>query len=356
MIKTNLKAIDFFCGGGGMSYGLSKASIRVLAGIDCDASCRDTYTSNNPNSKFLLTDITELTPENLLHSIDIQRNDPNLVFVGCSPCQYWTLLATNKSKSKATKNLLHDFLRFVRFFKPGFVVIENVPGLLKNKKENLLPYFINSLKQCGYSTKYDVLNANDFGVPQNRYRLLLIASRQIKEFELPKPMKGRKRVVKDVLGVKNGFSKIPPGNLDTSKFLHTTADLSYLNRRRLKKTKKNGGTRLDWKDDPELQINAYKGRDHCFRDVYGRMYWERPAPTITTKFMHISNGRFAHPEEDRGISLREGATLQSFPKTYKFKCIGQASAARLIGNAVPPKLAKVIGKTLINISNGENSE
>ena len=134
-------------------------------------------------------------------------------------------------------------------------------------------------------------------------------------------------------------------------FIHTTASLSKKNRMRIKKTHNDGGTRLSWKNDPELQIDAYRGKDNIFKDVYGRMFWDKPAPTITTRFNSFSNGRFGHPEEPRAISLREGATLQTFPKTYIFKSPNQASIARLIGNAVPPELAKRIGTTIIRSYN-----
>jgi DNA (cytosine-5)-methyltransferase 1 len=128
--------------------------------------------------------------------------------------------------------------------------------------------------------------------------------------------------------------------------MHTTAFLSDKNKKRIRKTPKDGGTRLSWKDHSELQIDAYRCKDNIFRDVYGRMFWNKPAPTITTRFNSLSNGRFGHPEEDRALSLREGATLQTFPKTYRFRGKQESINARLIGNAVPPDLAKRIGNKI----------
>ena len=133
--------------------------------------------------------------------------------------------------------------------------------------------------------------------------------------------------------------------------MHTVAGLKQINLERLKVTPIDGGSRMEYANDKDLAPNCHKNDTTNFKDTYGRMWWNRPAPTITTKFFSISNGRFAHPEEDRAISLREGAVLQSFPKNYVFKTSSIAHAARIIGNAVPPKYAKAIGKAIINNHN-----
>jgi DNA (cytosine-5)-methyltransferase 1 len=344
-----LKAIDFFCGAGGMSYGLAKAKIKVLAGIDCDESCRETYERNNKPAKFIEKNIAELSPSSLTRTLGISRNDDRLVFVACSPCQFWTKVNTDKRKSKSTVFLLAEFERFVDWFRPGFVLIENVPGLQSKKRPSILPPFKKFLRSRGYAIAHGVINANHFGVPQNRKRYLLIATRLTANVRLPGRTKVRPRV-EDYLGVVNGFPSIPAGYKDKTVHLHVAAALSPKNLRRIAKTPPNGGTRKSWANDPELQIPAYKGKDNIFRDVYGRMYWKRPAPTITTRFNSLSNGRFGHPEENRAISLREGASLQTFPKHYAFKATNQATVARQIGNAVPPALAKRIGHHLSKLS------
>ena len=148
------------------------------------------------------------------------------------------------------------------------------------------------------------------------------------------------------------FPRIPAGYRDTTDRRHQASGLSDLNLRRVKRTRKNGGTRLIYKDDPELQLKCYKGKDRLFTDVYGRMFWDKPSPTITTKFFSTSNGRFSHPTQNRAISLREGATLQSFPMSYKFKSKNHSEIARMIGNAVPPELAKWIGKSILKNAQG----
>ncbi len=150
------------------------------------------------------------------------------------------------------------------------------------------------------------------------------------------------------MGVDNGFPCIEPGHKDSTDFYHTVPSISDKNKERLKKVEKDGGNRLGFANDPELQLKCFIGRDESFKDTFGRLWWNRPSPTITTKFFSVSNGRFVHPEEDRALSIREGATLQSFPKDYVFKTKSIAKTARMIGNAVPPKYAEAIGKAILN--------
>ncbi|XCN73880.1 MAG: DNA cytosine methyltransferase [Candidatus Electrothrix aestuarii] len=348
--KGLLKAVDFFCGAGGMSYGLSQANINVLAGIDNDPSCRETYACNNKPAQFINSDISELGCRELADKLSLKKGEDNLIFVGCSPCQFWSKINTDKTKSSNTAFLLKEFQRFVEYFRPAFVVIENVPGLATRKKHDLLPQFHTFLKHNGYEYDHGVINANLFGVPQNRRRYLLIASRLSEKIKLPKGVKEEGLTVEGFIGPDNGFPPIEAGQQDYSVDLHTAASLSTKNLQRIKITKPDGGTRFCWKDDPELQLPAYVGKDHIFKDVYGRMFWGQPAPTITTRFNSLSNGRFGHPEEHRALSLREGATLQTFPKDYIFKAPTQATIARQIGNAVPPALAERIGRHLLKLS------
>lgn len=349
------KAVDFFCGAGGMSYGLSLAGIKVIASIDINKECKDTYGTNNPESKFIHSDIKELEFEQL-EKLGVEHNDDSMIFAGCSPCQYWTQMQTEKERSLETKHLLEDFQKFISYFMPGFVVVENVKGILTNKDESKLSRFLDFLRNNDYGVDYDVIDAMYYGVPQKRKRFLLIASRADKEIKLPEADKENILNVKDLIGVDNGFPDIGAGHVDKSNFLHTTAKLSEKNIERLRLTPHDGGTRLAWKDDPELQINAYKDKDKTYKDTYGRMFWGKPSPTITTKFHSISNGRFGHPDEDRGISLREGATLQTFPKSYVFKGNGIGSIARQIGNAVPVELAKRIGLSIVNCHSAVHKE
>lgn len=346
--NTKLKAVDFFCSGGGMSFGMQEAGIQILAGIDFDKSCKETYEANIKGAKFIHADVFELKEKELEKKLSLQRNDDNLLLIGCSPCQFWSTINTDRTKSAKSKNLLLEFARFVEYFRPGYVVVENVPGVLRRKEESGLNQFIDWLKNNGYKNPhFEVHNVHNYGVPQNRKRFTLIASRLTDQEIVPIEMSGKKVMVKDVLGVENGFPKIEPGHKDESDFLHTTTNLTDINKERLTFVAKDGGDRRGFANNPKLQLKCFVGKDDAFKDTFGRLWWNRPAPTITTKFCSISNGRFAHPEEDRGLSIREGAVLQSFPKTYIFKGTNNASIARMIGNAVPPKYASAIGGAII---------
>jgi len=343
--EIKLKAVDFFSGAGGLTYGLRKAGIMVIAGIDNDGSCKESYEKNNGGSIFLEKDITMYLPSELERDLNISKNDDNMIFVGCAPCQYWSIIRTTKEKSKKTKDLILDFQRFVDYFKPGFIIVENVPGI-SSKKESPMGRFIEAIEAFGYNVARGITDMSLYGIPQKRRRFTLIASRVTKVY-LPKPT-DKRITVRDVLGVKNGFSKIGAGAKDKTKFLHTAANLSKKNLERLQMTEKNGGDRSKWQNKEGYRLACYSSGEKKFYDTYGRMWWDRPSPTITTKFFSISNGRFAHPEENRAISLREGASLQTFPKDYEFFGVSMSSVAKMIGNAVPPKFAEMIGKQIVD--------
>ena len=349
MSKRIYKAIDFFCGGGGMTHGLRQAGIEVIAGIDFDIDAKETYEFNNPGSVFINTDIKHLRSNYFEKKFNISKEDDSLIFVGCSPCQYYSVINTTKDKSIKSKNLLMNFARFIEYYKPGFVLVENVPGIMTNK-DSILPDFLKQLTKLGYGNMdYKIVDLCKYGVPQSRRRFSLIATRiEGINISLPKA-DDNIAVLKDYIGVSHGFQMIEAGHKDITDFNHTTAGLSDICLRRIKKTKKDGGCRLDWANDPELQLPCFVGKDSSFKDTFGRMWWNKPAPTITTKFFSLSNGRFGHPTEDRAISIREGATLQTFPSTYVFKTKSIAATAKLIGNAVPCEYARRIGDLIINL-------
>lgn len=345
--EKKIKAVDFFCSGGGMSFGMQEVGIEVLAGIDFDINCKETYEENIKGAKFIQADVFDLGVNELEDQLSLKRNDDNLLLIGCSPCQFWSIIKTSKEKSEKSKDLLKEFRRFVEYFNPGYVVVENVPGVLRRKNESGLEEFILWLRDSGYAVHADVHEVSNYGVPQHRKRFTLLANR-ITDIELePVAKKGEKITVRDVLGEINGFPKVQQGNKDISDFMHSVAGLTPINLERLSLTPHDGGTRLAYVYDERLAPQCHYGKIDGFKDIYGRMWWDRPSPTITTKFFSVSNGRFVHPDEDRAISLREGATLQSFPKTYKFIGNSTANIARMIGNAVPPKYAMAIGKAII---------
>lgn len=342
---NRLKAVDFFCGAGGVTCGFSQIGIEVLGGIDIDSKFKKTYEENN-KAVFINEDVSNLKPDRLKDLLPIKKNQDELIFVGCSPCQYYSNLKSDKTKSTASRLLLDDFMEFVLHYRPGFVFIENVPGL-ETKTGSPLDRFKTVLKNKGYSFDQNVLNAKYFGVPQNRRRFVLIATRLHDKIELPEEVREKDKIitVKHAIGDYSKFPHVKNGAKDTSSFQHSVAKLSKLNLQRVKKIPKDGGTRKAWENDERLQLECYKNHNGHY-DVYGRLFWKKPSPTITTRFIYTSTGRYSHPEQDRGLSLREGATLQSFPLDYQFYSSNQGAIATMIGNAVPPKLAEAIGQSL----------
>jgi DNA (cytosine-5)-methyltransferase 1 len=345
--SSQFSAIDFFCGGGGMSCGLRQAGIHVIAGVDLDADAKETYEFNNKGTVFVQADIKTLDSDYLAKVLNVKKDDDTLIFVGCSPCQFYSIINTDRERSLKSKDLLLDFARFVEYYRPGYVLVENVPGIVTNKN-SILPSFLEKLNSLGYTNcAYKVVDLSYYGVPQSRKRFSLIATRLNKENVHLPIADGKRAILKDFIGEQHGFAKVSAGNKDCSPMNHTTAGLSEKTLRRLQKTKHNGGSRLDWADDPELQLKCFEGKDDAFPDTFGRMCWDKPASTITTKFYSISNGRFGHPDEDRALSLREGATLQTFPRDYVFKSTGIEATAKLIGNAVPCEYARRLGEMII---------
>ena len=358
-----LKGVDFFCGAGGMTHGLLEAGIDVVAGVDNHLPCEATYANDANNQrpcgvapKFLHADVETDDIGALLRAEGIEEGDDALVFAGCSPCQYWSKVNTSKEKSTTSKSLLEHFRAYVDEFRPGYVIIENVSGLNTKRTESGLDEFVSFLRSVDYGLDQGTVAVYRHGVPQKRHRYILIATRlavagAAPAIGLPRPDYTEKgypaeMAVRHFLGVDNGFPPLDAGDRVDEPSMHWAARLSDKNLRRIRKTTHDGGSRTSWKDDPELQIDAYRDKDDIFRDVYGRMWWDQPASTITTRFNSLSNGRFGHPDEDRAISLREGATLQTFPLTYGFP-ESFPEAARQIGNAVPPVLAERIGDRIV---------
>lgn len=365
-----LRAVDFFCGAGGMTHGLLKAGVDVVAGVDNHLPCKPSYENpaNNRRAsgdppRFMHADVSTADIPSILRDIEIHPNEDNLVFAGCSPCQYWSKVNTSREKSATSRLLLTHFQRIVEAYRPGYVVIENVPGLNTRRDSSGLGGFVKFLHKAGYGLHDSTVAVYRYGVPQKRHRYLLLATRLAPNggrprIQLPRPEWDgsgypESMSLRYFIGRRNGFPPIQAGERAETPFLHWAAALSDKNLRRICLTTPDGGSRSDWKDHGDLQINAYKGKDDIFRDVYGRMRWDAPASTITTRFNSLSNGRFGHPVENRAISLREGATLQTFPMSYSFPS-SFPEAARQIGNAVPPELARRIGERIVQHFTGTN--
>ena len=258
---SKYKAIDFFCGGGGMTCGLRQAGINVIAGVDFDQDAKETYEYNNPGSSFVQTNIKNLRSNYFERKFGIQKNDDSLILVGCSPCQFYSIINTDKNKALKSKDLLKNFARFIEYYRPGYVLVENVPGIITNK-DSILPYFLQKLEDLGYKDPvYKIVDMSRYGVPQSRRRFSLIATRlENVNIHLPKA-DDKETVLADYLGERNGFPKVSAGHKDNSAFNHTVAGLSDICLRRLAKTRHDGGNRLDWANDPELQLPCFVGKD-----------------------------------------------------------------------------------------------
>jgi len=335
-------ALDIFCGAGGLTRGLLDAGIRVIAGLDCDARCKRTYRHNNPGVPFILADARKITLIKLRKATR-RKSFNDMLFVGCAPCQQFSQQRKETSRRRDA-TLLGAFSRLIEAALPGQVLVENVPGIARVKGNSTFRRFIMMLKRNGYQYEYGILNAKHFGVPQTRRRLILIAMHGVKP-SLPKPTHGPGH--RDFVTVRKAishFPAIPAGGNDVSVPNHVAARITELNLDRLRHTPHNGGDRRSW--PPNLRLPCHDGDYDGHTDVYGRMAWDKPSPTLTGRCHSISNGRYGHPEQNRAISLREAAALQSFPDGYVFHGSSKRIALQ-IGNAIPVRLAETLGRHIM---------
>ncbi|MCV6609119.1 MAG: DNA cytosine methyltransferase [Campylobacterales bacterium] len=339
-MKKSIKAIDFFSGAGGLTKGLQLAGIEVFAGVDFESSCKNTYEKNN-NALFINKSITDITAKEVkeLFKNNTTKEDFTML-AGCAPCQPYSTMNTRKKKNDERKTLLDEFRRVVSGVKPHFVLMENVSRL--NIENPYFADFIAMLEKNGYKYDYRVLNAKDFGVAQNRKRLFLIATRLKRiDISLDYLQKQDPITLKDVIYNMEPIAHHTPSNND---LLHRSKKLNKLNLKRIQATPLNGGLRSAWSDD--LKVNCHRKKE-SFIDNYGRLSWDKLSATITTKFNEYYSGRFGHPEQDRALSLREGALIQTFPANYQFYG-SDNEIARQIGNAVPINLSKAVGETIVS--------
>jgi DNA (cytosine-5)-methyltransferase 1 len=335
-----LIGIDFFCGIGGATKGFQNAGIQVIKGIDNDPTCRETYNKNCTPANFVLADLNNVEPRELLADIKITESD-SLVFVACAPCQPFSRSYKKKNATDNRKRLMLRFLDFVQELRPDSIFVENVPGFEQAEGGSFLSFL--GTKQLGYEVNFKRVNAKFYGIPQNRSRFIVLASRHGK-IDFPSPTHGKGLLSFET--VERAISKYPPicaGTAVSEIPNHVARRVSELNMQRLRSTPLDGGNRTDW--PPELWLNCHKDDKAGHSDVYGRMRWKEPAPTLTCRCNSISNGRFGHPFQDRAISLREAAALQTFSDDFVFFG-NQGDIARHIGNAVPPLLAQIFAQTI----------
>ena len=336
-----MKAYDFFCGAGGLTRGLLDAGIEVIAGFDCDEGCRSSYEHNNPGVRFVQADIGKvgLADLNLEHRPG--RYD-EVLFAACAPCQPFSPQRKgNGPHHDAT--LLGEFGRLVEAVLPGYVLVENVPGIARAP---VFDTFLKMLDKNDYKLVCSVLNAKHYGVPQNRRRQVLLASRYRQPLPFEPKYGDNLRPFRTVRQAISHFPAIRAGERHPEVPNHVAASITELNLERLRLTPHDGGDRRSWPE--RLRLECHRGDYRGHTDVYGRMRWDSPSPTLTGRCNSISNGRYGHPEQDRAISLREAAALQSFPDGYLFFG-GNNVIARQIGNAVPVRLAEQIGKHILQM-------
>ena len=340
--------IDLFCGVGGLSFGLRQAGLNILAGYDIDASCRYAY-ETNIKADFINKNIKETSADEIIYCFNKIESSIRIL-VGCAPCQtfsQYTQQSKRKTDSKDDEKwtLLNEFLRIVMEVQPEIISVENVPNLVKYPIFN---HFLEALKQSGYHVSYNIVFCPDYGIPQNRKRLVLLGSR-LKEINLINKTYEKNNYinVREVIG---HLPKIEAGEQSSDDKLHVSRKLTPINIQRIRATPKNGGSWIDWDETLVLQCHK-KLTGRKYSSVYGRMKWDEPSPTMTTFCTGIGNGRFGHPEQDRAISLREASLLQTFPMDYDFienknELPKMGTISRHIGNAVPPKLGEVIGLSI----------
>jgi DNA (cytosine-5)-methyltransferase 1 len=340
-IRGKTKVVDLFCGIGGLTHGFIKEGFDVVAGVDSDGTCRYGYERSN-HVKFVEKDIMDIsaTELNALYGEDSAIK----ILVGCAPCQPFSKL-NQKKVGEAEFAPLKKFSGLIREVKPDIVSMENVKDLVKY---TVFKSFLGNLTRNGYNYDYKIVDASDYGIPQKRFRLVLLASRLGPIELLPKTHdEDRKVTVRDAI---SGLKHLRAGQVDENDKLHRARSLDAINKKRIAATPKNGGSSRSWKRDLQLACHMKKTGETYRGTVYARMRWDQPSPTMTTQCIGLGNGRFGHPEQNRAISLREAAILQTFPKSYSFydpsNDFSASQVAKFIGNAVPVKLARVVAKSI----------
>ena len=324
-----MKAIDLFSDCGGLTLGLKQAGYSVLAGIEIDDRARHVYALNHPEVFLGCNDIRKVCPERLMAELKLQKGELDLL-AGCPPCQGFSRIRRKNrrgSKRDNRNSLIKEFERFVEIFWPKAVMMENVPALAEY---HLYLRLHRYLRSAGYEIVSEVLDVADFGVPQHRKRLIMIASR----IGTPALARQQKRRV----SVRQAIGRLPKAGTSGDPIHDLPERRSNRIQRLIKMVPRDGGSRSSLPNSMQLPCHR---RINGFGDVFGRMGWGGPSPTITSGCTNPSKGRFLHPTEDRSITLREAAILQGFPRSYRFEAsFGKEDLALMIGNSLPPPFIK----------------
>lgn len=342
-MNGKLGVIDLFSGCGGSALGFDQIGFPIKVAVDIDKNASESFKLNFPNSVVFDSDISYLSGKELLTAGGF-KNGNQVILIACPPCQGFSSARRNSERLSDPRNkLIYEFLRIVDEIRPLAFVMENVPGLANNIGKPIFLHILQRLNELGYQTVYDVVNTADYGVPQKRKRLVLLGTNN-SNIRLQFPTKtnidpSKPSELSAWNTVRETLKDLPilkAGEKNADDFMHVSANLANINLKRMKQTPHDGGDRMSWTAD--LVLECHK-TTNGHKDVYGRMKWDAPSPTITGGCVMISKGRFGHPEQDRAISLREAARLQTFPDSFKFAG-NFGEIARQIGNAVPPLLAK----------------
>ena len=335
-----MKAIDFFCGAGGLTRGLLDAGVEVLAGVDNDPTLAATYENNNRPSRFLPLDIREVDIDSMRDQLGIGTGD-RVLYSACTPCQPFSSL-TRMGREDRRKILLLDFAELVDRSPPDFILVENVPGLNNAYGRDVYAAFHETLERRGFTHLFEaMLDAKDYGVPQIRKRFIMIASR-LGPVQAPKTSP-------EPMTVREAIEKYPPieaGEASGMYHNHVARALPSHLRAIVSAVPHDGGSRCEVADQSIL-LECHRKRPKAHKDVFGRMAWGMPSPTLTRRCTDVYCGRFVHPAQDRGLSLREAAAIQTFPDSYEFFGTSINNIGGQIGNAVPVELAKRLGLAIL---------